>query len=270
MELLKNILLLSLFLFSIQGFPCIGQEITTADEYFEKVSQIYGDITDYEATIIIMQGETIMQGVIYYKNPNLIKINFTEPAEQYLLVNSETLTIYIPEHSVILKQELPRRSEASLAAIANSQGLIYLRDNYKVAYVVGPEPVPLNEEEVSDILSEDILSEDILSKDNLSEEKLSGDQVSKDESSDDSSSSEKVVKLKFQWRASAEGFKDIEIAFNTENGLIRRVIGITATNVNVQFDFLDVKINQGLPEELFVIEDPPSAYEYNNFLFGDE
>jgi hypothetical protein len=47
-------------------------------------------------------------------------------------------------------------------------------------------------------------------------------------------------------------------------------MGITATSLHIQFDFIDIKINQGIPEEYFVIDDPPSAYEYKNFLFGDE
>ena len=224
----KHFLLIMSFILFFPLFPVTGQEIITAYEYFEKVSGIYGNVTDYEATLKITQADTIMKGTIFYKNPNLVRIDFTEPKDQYLLVNGEALSIYIPRHSVLLKQYLPRRSSASLEAMASSQGLIYLRNNYKIAYVIGPEPVPLDE-----------------------------------------GSKELVVKLKFQWRASAEGYKDIEISFS-EQGLIRRVVGITATGTHVQFDFTDIKINQGLPEEYFEIDDPPSAYEYKNFLFGDE
>ncbi|MBN2440335.1 MAG: outer membrane lipoprotein carrier protein LolA [Spirochaetales bacterium] len=218
---------LSLILF-FHVFPLFGQEIITADKYFDQVSGIYGKIMDYEAKIKITQEDSVMSGSIFYKNPNLVRIDFDEPEEQYLLVNDEALSIYIPKHSVLLKQYLPRRSAASLEAMANSQGLIYLRNNYKIAYVLGPDPVPLEE-----------------------------------------NSQEMVVKLKFQWRATAEGFKDIEISFS-EKGLIRRVKGITATGVHVQFDFTDMKTNGGLPVEYFNIDDPPSAYEYKNFLFGDE
>jgi outer membrane lipoprotein-sorting protein len=224
----KHFSFIAVIIFLLQFITASSQEITTANEYFENVSQIYGGIIDYEAEITIIQEEKIMTGSIFYKNPNLLRIDFQEPEDQYLLVNGESLTVYIPQHSVLLKQYLPRRSAASLEAMVSSQGLIYLRDNYKIAYVIGPEPVPLEE-----------------------------------------GSSEMVVKLKFQWRASAEGFKDIEISFN-EKGIIRRVLGITATNVHLQLDMTNIKINQGLPEEFFLIDDPPSAYEYKNFLFGDE
>lgn len=224
----KHFLLIISFILSFLPLPLSGQEIITAYEYFEQVSAAYGEITDYEAAITVKQPDTVMAGTIFYKNPNLVRIDFTEPEDQYLLVNGDALSIYIPKHSVLLKQYLPRRSSASLEAMASNQGLIYLRNNYKIAYVIGPEPVPLDE-----------------------------------------GSEEMVVKLKFQWRASAEGFKDIEISFNEED-LIRRVVGITATGLHVQFDFTDIKINQGLLEEYFNIDDPPSAYEYKNFLFGDE
>jgi outer membrane lipoprotein-sorting protein len=221
------ILFLSLLVLFLHS-SLYGQDIITADVYFEQVSEIYGDVEDYEAQITITQDETIMSGSIFYKTPNLVRIDFEDPEDQYLIVNGEILAIYIPKHSVLLKQFLPRRSEASLEAMASSQGLIYLRNNYKIAYVIGPAPIPLDE-----------------------------------------GSEEMVVKLKFQWRATAEGFKDIEIAFS-EEGLIRRVKGITATNVHVQFDFTDIKINGGIPKEFFDMDDPPSAYEYKNFLFGDE
>ncbi|MBN2535013.1 MAG: outer membrane lipoprotein carrier protein LolA [Spirochaetales bacterium] len=224
----KKFLLAGGFFLFFLYLPVSAQEIITSNEYFEKVSGLYGKVTDYEAALKITQVDSIMKGNIFYKNPNLVRIDFTEPKDQYLLVNGEALSIHIPKHSVLLKQYLPRRSSASLEAMASSQGLIYLRNNYKIAYVVGPEPIPLEE-----------------------------------------GSKEMVVKLKFQWRASAEGYKDIEISFS-EEGLIRRVIGITATGLHVQFDFTNIKINQGLPEEYFNIDDPPSAYEYKNFLFGDE
>ena len=112
--------------------------------------------------------------------------------------------------------------------LANTQGLNYLRNNYKAAFVIGPDAVALDE-----------------------------------------SSSERVVKVKFQWRASAEGYREIEVAFRAD-GLIRRMTGVTATNNVIQFDFTEVKTNQGILEERFKYNPPPSAYTHENFLFGVE
>jgi outer membrane lipoprotein-sorting protein len=122
-----------------------AQEILTAENYFDEVSARYGKIQDYTASISITQGETVMAGVLYYKNPNLLRIDFTDPEEQVLVTNGLELTIYIPKYEVILVQRLRRRSQAALASMASEQGLNLLKKNYGVAYLSGPEFIPLEE-----------------------------------------------------------------------------------------------------------------------------
>lgn len=223
--IIKSILLICFICFS---GTLAAQEIVTASEYFSKVSKKYGKITDYEAEIVITQEEEEMTGVIYYKNPHLIRINFENPKDQVLTVNGESLIIYIPKYQVILEQDLPKRTDASIASMANSQGLNFLRDYYRVSFSVGPEPIPLDED-----------------------------------------SDEMVVKLKFIWRDTAEGFKEIIISF-TSDGLIRRIKGKKAiTNDYVQFDFKGVKINTGIPDERFDYDPPPYANAFKNFLFEE-
>ena len=123
-----------------------AQEIQTAENYFDEISARYGKIQDYSATISITQGETVMSGKLYYKTPNLLRIDFTDPEEQVLVTNGEELTIYIPRYEVILVQRLRRRSQAALASMASEQGLHLLKKNYGVAYLSGPGFVPLDEE----------------------------------------------------------------------------------------------------------------------------
>jgi outer membrane lipoprotein-sorting protein len=212
-------------LFAILCFIGFAQDIVTVDDYFDKISKTYGKISDYKAEITITQDKTVMKGILFYKSPNLIRIEFSDPRGQVINVDGEKLLVYLPDQSVILQQELPKRSKASLDMLANSQGLNYLRNNYKAAFVVGPDPVPLDE-----------------------------------------GSSEKVIKVKFQWRASAEGYREIEAAFRSD-GLIRRMTGTTVTNTIVQFDFVNMKINQGILEEKFRYTPPPTAYSHDNFLF---
>jgi len=128
----------------VPGIVC-AQEILTAENYFDEVSARYGKIRDYTATISITQGETVMTGTLYYKNPNLLRIDFTDPEDQVLVTNGSELTIYIPRYEVILVQRLRRRSQAALASMASEQGLHLLKKNYGVAYLSGPEFVPLEE-----------------------------------------------------------------------------------------------------------------------------
>ena len=122
-----------------------GQEILTAENYFDEVSFRYGKIRDYTATISITQGETVMTGKLYYKSPNLLRIDFTDPEDQVLVTNGTELTIYIPKYEVILVQKLRRRSQAALANMASEQGLHLLKKNYGVAYLSGPDFIPLEE-----------------------------------------------------------------------------------------------------------------------------
>jgi outer membrane lipoprotein-sorting protein len=122
-----------------------GQEIRTAESFFDEVSDRYGKVQDYEASLAITEGDTVMKGKIFYRSPNLLRINFTDPADQVLVTDGEKLTIYIPRYEVIMEQKLKRRSQAALANMASRQGLAILKKNYSVAYLVGPEPVPLAE-----------------------------------------------------------------------------------------------------------------------------
>jgi outer membrane lipoprotein-sorting protein len=132
-------------LFFLATPAILAQEIQTAENYFDEVSARYGKIQDYSADISITQGELVMAGKLYYKNPNLLRIDFTEPEEQVLVTDGELLTVYIPKYEVILEQKLKRRSQAALASMASEQGLNLLKKNYGVAYLTGPEFVPLED-----------------------------------------------------------------------------------------------------------------------------
>jgi outer membrane lipoprotein-sorting protein len=122
-----------------------AQEIQTAENYFDEVSARYGKIQDYTARITITQGESVMSGILYYKNPNLLRIDFNDPEDQVLVTNGSELTVYIPRYEVILVQRLRRRSQAAIASMASEQGLNLLKKNYGVAYLSGPGLVPLEE-----------------------------------------------------------------------------------------------------------------------------
>lgn len=205
-----------------------AQEILTANDYFDSISQRYGRVDDYQAGLTITRGESVMMGTVFYKNPNLLRIDFSEPEEQVLALDGELLTVYIPEHSVIMQQNIERRSSAAIASMASSQGLVLLKRNYSIAYLSGPEPVPIDEE-----------------------------------------SNERVTRLKLERRTNDEGFRQLEMSVG-ENGLIRRIVGLTVGYEKIQFDFSNIIINQNIPDARFQYESPASANVFNNFLFDPE
>lgn len=204
-----------------------AQQILTADKYFQKVSQDYAGINDYEADITITQGKNVMKGVLYYKKPDLMRIDFSQPAKQVIVSDGTKLTIYIPKQSAVFEQTLAKGGTGTSGAlIANEQGLQLLKKNYSIAYLESPTPVPL-----------------------------------------DKGSSEMVVKLKLEWRSTGEGFRQLELDVGVKSGLIRRIIGVSAAFEKTQFDFTNIKTNQNIPQGRFNYEPPQTANIYPNFLF---
>ena len=219
------------FLVFTSVYSIFSQEIVTAEQYLKTVSDRYAEIRDYEARIIIRSGNSgEMFGTVSHLAPSLFRIDFSTPAEQVIVFNGETLTVYLPDYRSTLTQTISaRRPSASTGAgIASSQGLSLLRRNYIPAFVASPEPVPL-----------------------------------------DSGSEELVVKLRLARRSVSEGFREIILDINPETLLIRRIEGRTIADSIVRFDFSNMKINQGIPEQRFVYDSPANSNMYNNFLFRD-
>lgn len=205
--------------------PLAGQEIIPASTFFDALSLKYGGIDDYMADLVIIKEDITLEGVVYYKTPNLLRINFVQPEDQVIVVNNESLMIYLPEQSVVMNQKLKNKSESTLAAMASEKGLRLLSQGYSISYLSSPDPEPLEE-----------------------------------------GSTEMVVKLRLEWRSTDEGFRQIVMSIS-ENNMIRRMEGLTATYETVVFSFKNIRTNQNIPEKRFEYESPPNAYEINNFLF---
>ena len=224
--------MLALLFLGSTVFSVFAQEIVTADKYLESVSERYGNVKDYEARVVIRSDSTDMTGTLSFLEPNFLRIDFTEPAEQVLVFNGELLTIYIPRLRAVLNQTVaPVRRSATPAggvSLASAQGLQLLRKGYVPAFVTGPDPVPL-----------------------------------------DDRSREGVIKLRLTRRLASEGFREIILSIDPETSLIRRIEGRTIADALVRFDFTDIRTNVGIPELRFIYDSPASANLYNNFLFRD-
>jgi len=222
----------SVFLFVLASLLLPGlvpaQDIVTAAQYFNNVSEKYGSVSDYQARVAIIQGKTSMEGLLLYKNPNRLRIEFSNPAGQVINSDGKILTVYLPRYAVAFTQELKKRSDAAIAAMASKQGLNLLKSSYSISYVTGPEPTPL-----------------------------------------EGTSGEPVVKLKLTWRSGNQAFRQLEVSVGA-NGMIRRIVGLTAAQSIVQFDFTAIKTNIGLPDNRFDYDSPPTANMIRNFLFEPE
>jgi len=209
--------------------PVRSQEIVTADRFLQMVSEHYATIRDYEASIVVRSGNSVMPGTVSYLAPSSLRIDFTQPANQVILFNGDMLTVFVPgPPPFVLNQSVAQNRAFAGANLASAEGLNLLRRNYVPTFVTGPEPVSL-----------------------------------------EANSHEQVVKLRLVRRNVAEGFREIILSVNPNTNMIRRIVGTTIAGVNVQFDFTNVRVNQGIPEMRFVYTPPAGANTIHNFMFRD-
>ncbi|MCL1991423.1 MAG: outer membrane lipoprotein carrier protein LolA [Spirochaetes bacterium] len=219
------------FITAVLGLSSLtAQEIITAERFLEMVSERYGAISDYEADVVIRSGNTDMVGRLSYLSPNLLRIDFSRPAQQVIVFSGDTLTVHLPEFRATLTQSISQsnRNPAAGIGMVSPQGLTLLRRNYIATFVTGPNPVPLYP-----------------------------------------GSSEQVVQLRLTRRVISEGFREIILSIDNETRLIRRIEGRTVAEGIVRFDFTNVRTNVGIPEQRFVYVPPPTANVISNFLFRD-
>lgn len=127
-------------LFSLYGICCHAQSILTAGAFFQSVSEHYGTIKNFEADLEISVGRNDMSGKVSFKRPDMLRIDFSKPANQVIVFNGDTLTIYLPDVPAILNQTVSNEEGISLAT---PQGLALMSRYYTVAYETGQAPEPL-------------------------------------------------------------------------------------------------------------------------------
>ena len=145
----KSRFLLPLLFFG--GLFLSAQE--TAENYFDRLSENYGTVRDYQGEITITRGDSVQTADIFYKSPNLLRLDFTDDASRGIVMNSdgEKLLLHIPDFSVTFTQTLKQHSESTLANMASSQGLHLLQQSYKIGYKTeapAPEPLEAGSEEI--------------------------------------------------------------------------------------------------------------------------
>lgn len=140
MKKIITIIFLSIFVF-LAGF---SQDITTAGAFFSAVSERYGKINDYMVDMRITVGSSSQYGTAMFKRPDRLRIDFRSPAEQFIVFNGNTLSIYLPQYRTILSQEITQ-SSAGGASLSTPQGLSLLKRAYTIAYETSAAPVPLDE-----------------------------------------------------------------------------------------------------------------------------
>lgn len=121
-----------------------SQEILVAEEFFKKLSDNYSTISSYIADFVIKKDSLQMKGSMIYKNPNLFLMEFVEPKDQVIAFDGKKLTIYVPDYSVIMTQEMGD-SFSFGTSLGTKEGLSLLDRYYSVSYLGNADPVPIDE-----------------------------------------------------------------------------------------------------------------------------
>ncbi len=139
---MKKTLLFSTLLFISTAF---AQSITTASAYFKTISEYYGSLKDYEADFEILIGKTESAGKLSFKAPDLLRMDYTNPQEQVICFNGDTLTIYLPDSAAALQQQVSPDNSGGAANLSTPQGLSLMSRYYTVAYESSQNAEPLDE-----------------------------------------------------------------------------------------------------------------------------
>ena len=213
-------------MFLVMGTSVFAQNITTASAYFKSVSEYYGTLKDYEVDFEIKMDKQETAGVLSFKAPDLLRMDYTNPKEQVIVFNGELLTVYLPNSDAILQQQV--QDNGSAVSLSTPQGLALLSRYYTVANETGQNAEPLEE-----------------------------------------GSDEMVIKFILSRKSTAEAFRYIKIAVTASSNLIRRIEAVTPKGEEFIFNFYDYKLNQGITDQRFIYDAPPSANNINNFLFSE-
>jgi len=204
-----------------------AQAMMTADQFFSQVADTYASIRDYEADVRITAGQQPMAGTLWFKAPTLLRIDFSQPADQTIVFDGKTLQVYLPQYRAVLRQDANQDGvSVGAAALASKEGLSLLRRNYTIGWEHSPTPEPL-----------------------------------------DPGSNEQVYRLMLSRKSASEGYKNIRLSISAASMLIVRLEGWTASNDKITFDFRNIRVNQGISDSKFSYDAPASANVYNNFLF---
>jgi len=223
---MKKIYSFIISMFLVMGTSVFAQNITTASAYFKSVSEYYGTLKDYEVDFEIKMDKQETAGVLSFKAPDLLRMDYTNPKEQVIVFNGELLTVYLPNSDAILQQQV--QDNGSAVSLSTPQGLALLSRYYTVAYETGQNAEPLEE-----------------------------------------GSDEMVIKFILSRKSTAEAFRYIKIAVTASSNLIRRIEAVTPKGEEFIFNFYDYKLNQGISDQRFIYDAPPSANNINNFLFSE-
>lgn len=142
---MKKILISGLFIlgFHFLSFCAPDAGVVTAAAFFSNVSDKYATINNYVANVTIKSGKTVQSGILRYRKPNFVRLDFFSPRGQFIIFANDMLTIYLPHLNIALCQRAEGANTGS--SLGTAAGLSLMKRSYVISFEKDSRPHPLYE-----------------------------------------------------------------------------------------------------------------------------
>ena len=248
MHKIKTLFITCLFIFIFINILHSQEELLSAKTLLERLSESFKtNVRDIKADIRLIQGDMVSTGILYFKNPQKIRIDFTDPANQVICSNGYELWVYIPYLNIVLHQDILERER--------------MKDDEDEK---DEEKIKVNEEtENPDIIINPILLNPVGLDKFLTEYSIEYHETKEKINYKDGT---KVYQLKLiRWRSTKHGFNVIYLIIQ-ENGIIRQVRGITANYKQITLELDKIELNNNISDLKFNYEPPAHTSTVDDFI----
>lgn len=230
--------LLFIILLSIQAYS----QIMTPEKVVSMISNRFSKINGFSANFVERNGEKVSYGNVITKNPNLFRMQYSSGGNGHsIYCNGETLWIIFPKNNVVAEQKL---NYGDSGAIYTAEGIMRLTTKFNIDFYNERDLVPVNSFQDSEL------------------------EIAKYNSSYAANDTRKAYHMLLtskQASVDRTGFTKIHLWVDN-TGMIIRILGITTTNVPVEYLFTSIRYNPSyednnkdfepeIPEDMQVLKD---------------
>ena len=195
-------------------------QIMTPEKVVSMISNRFTKINGFSANFVERNGEKISYGTVITKNPNLFRMEYSRGGNgQSIYCNGETLWIIFPRNNVVAEQKL---NYGDSGAIYTAEGILRLTTKFNIDFYDERELVSLNSFKDSDLG---------IAKYNSSSY-----------AGNDTRKAYHMLLTSKQASVDRTGFTKIHLWVDN-TGMIIRILGITTTNVPVEYLFTSIRYN---------------------------
>ncbi|OEJ13970.1 hypothetical protein BFL38_04330 [Brachyspira hampsonii] len=208
-------IVLFIILLSIQAHS----QIMTPEKVVSMISNRFSAIKGFSANFVERNGERVSYGDVITKNPNLFRMQYSSGGNgQSIYCNGETLWIIFPRNNVVAEQKL---NYGDSGAIYTPEGIMRLTTKFNIDFY--------NER-------------GLVSVNSFNDSELGIAKYNSSYAANDNRKAYHMLLTSKQASVDRTGFTKIHLWVDN-TGMIIRILGITTTNVPVEYLFTSIRYN---------------------------